>query len=137
MTDIKSIVETIAKKFQYVGDKKTLIDNWSVMKEVNGKMRGDCDDFTTTVLWFYFNQSLLSFIWNVCIIGKGKIYRVKTKTGEWHIVGSIDGLFFDNWSLEAIPKDKFIERTGHTFVKKYFTLHTIIFFVVGLFYRNK
>lgn len=135
--NIKEIVNVIGKKFSYVEDKSTLLDNWSVMKEKDGTMRGDCDDFTVTALWYYFGQSLLSFIWNVIIIGKGKIYRVKTTQNTWHIIGSVDGLFFDNWTKQALTKEEFLQRTKHTIVKKYIPFTTLGFFVVGLFYRNK
>lgn len=133
--DIKACVEYVASKFEYAYDRKGYIDQWFVMKERDGKFRGDCDDFTLTCLWYYYGQSLFAFIWNVVIARNALVQQCITNTGESHIVGSVDNLYFDNWSLKALPKEEFLNKTKHQlgFKNNFFTMWLKL--VIGLFFR--
>ena len=133
--NIKECVDFVASKFEFKFDKKFFIDQWFVMKDKDGKFRGDCDDFTITVLWYYYGCSLLSFIWNVLVKHDCKIIRVKTSTGEFHIIGSVDGLFFDNWSLKALPEEDFFNRTKHNKLSRYNVFTMLGKLLVGLITR--
>jgi len=110
--NIFEAVKHVADRFEYRRDPK-LLDYWSVMREIDGKMRGDCDDFSVTSIWKLCNENLFIFILNVLIFHKYRIYFGKTPSGEKHIVGYAFGYYFDNWSREPLPKDIFLERTRH------------------------
>lgn len=132
--NIKEVVKSVADKFEYVADSKFPIDQWFVMREKNGKLHGDCDDFAITCLYYYYG--FWGFIWNVCITHKGKLHRFKTSDGQFHVGASVDGLWFDNYTLQAVPKSQFFKLTGHTYLKRYWIWHFWLKLFVGLFARN-
>lgn len=107
-------VQYVSQRFVYKTDKYLLLDHWSVMPDEDGNMYGDCDDFSTTVLWLLCDRSLLKFIWNVFILHRYKLWRVYDSKGNLHVVGSVGDMFFDNWTLAAMPKQQFLAVTKHT-----------------------
>lgn len=133
--NIKECVEFVSSRFSYKSDKDFFIDQWFVMKDKNGRFYGDCDDFVVTVLWYYYGCSILSFIWNVLIKHDCKIFRVKTSTGEYHIIGSVNNLFFDNWTLKALSEQEFYSITKHKKLYRMNILHMWSKFLIGLFSR--
>ena len=112
---IEDAVSEVARKFSYTADQPilSLFDHWMVMKEDDGWLSGDCDDFAVTALWKRCDESLLKFILNVMILHKYRLYFAKTHSGERHIVGYADGLFFDNWTKQPLPKEEFLNITKH------------------------
>lgn len=130
---IKDVVNSVADKFEYVADSKFPIDQWFVMREKNGKLHGDCDDFTITC--FYCYLGFWQFIWQVCITNKCKIHRFKTQSGEYHVGGSVDGWWFDNYTLKAVTKSEFFKVTGHTYLKQYRIWSMAPKLIVGLVAR--
>ena len=52
----------------------------------------------------------------------------------WHVVGSVDGLWFDNWTREALPKEQFFEKTKHTIKMRYVGFMIGWFMLAGLFF---
>ena len=137
---LEDAVSYVSQKFHYKRDKKPfldLFDHWFIMKERDGKFYGDCEDYSLTVLWFLCDKSLLKFIWYVLILHRYKLYRLFTISGEAHIVGKVGDLWFDNWTLKAMPKAEFFKYTGHNEPTK--DLVTVIGMLypllVGLFTR--
>lgn len=114
--NIFEAVKFVADRFEYRSDPK-LLDYWSVMREVSGKMRGDCDDFSITAIWKLCDRNIFKFILNVLILHRYRIYFAKTKFGEKHAIGYAHGYYFDNWTRMPLSKTKFLEQTGH---KMYF-----------------
>lgn len=135
---IKNSVEIVAKNFKYIKDRPIVIsDWWSIMKlSRTGIYYGDCDDFAITSIYLACDNNIYKFIWNVLILHKYRIYFAKTMQGERHAIGYGEGLYFDNWSREALPKDEFIKRTGHK-IYTFFPGPLIAYFMLfGLFARN-
>lgn len=129
---IQEAIQYVSSRFEYTQDKKSFIDPWFVMKERTGRMQGDCDDYTFTVLWLYFQRSIFKFIFGL-LTGKAKIHRVMSKTG-WHIVGQVGEVWFDNWTMKPMQKDDFFKATKHQYKKRYYFL--IPYFAIsGLFKR--
>jgi hypothetical protein len=110
--NISDAVKYVGSRFRYKKDPK-IVDYWFVMDENDGIMNGDCEDFSLTVFWKACDESLFTFIMNVFILHKYRLYFSKTKTGERHAIGYANGLWFDNWTREALPREEFIARTGH------------------------
>jgi hypothetical protein len=110
--DIKNALSVISSCFKYRSDPK-LFDYWLVMKERNGVMEGDCDDFSMTTIWMMCDRNFFIFVWNVMILHRYKFYYAKTSAGEGHMVGYADGLWFDNWTKCALSKEEFIDNTKH------------------------
>ena len=134
---VKAVVKEVASKFKYRADSIKVFDWWYVMRERDGKLHGDCDDFSLTVLWMMCNRSVLQFLWKVIISHQYRLYFAKTRTGGIHCVGYAEGCWFDNWSLKAMPKEEFLKRTGHTI--KYLAVgpHVLFNMLLGIFVRNK
>jgi hypothetical protein len=131
--DIKNVVNYVASSFVYKPDPKVLGDSWHVMPLVNNKFTGDCDDFSITCFWYLSNKNLLVFLINLLITHKYALYRCKTINNEWHIVGRFKDLWFDNWSLEALPKEEFFSKTKHIIKMRYYFPIIAWFLIVGLF----
>ena len=135
MPPLSSCIEQVSAKFVYTPDPKPFpFDYWFVMKERNGELKGDCDDFSITILWLLCNSSLLSFIWNVLILHRFKLHRVMALNG-YHIVGEVDGLFFDNWTKRALPKEEFYTSTKHVHLQQYWSPVIVLLLISGLFKR--
>lgn len=132
---LKDAVFQVASKFRYKSDALTIADSWRIMKEQNGTLTGDCDDFAITCFWYYSNKDLLKFLWNVMITHKYKLYRAKTAKGEYHIVGSVDDLWFDNWTQEPLSKNEFLYQTKHKILYIYPSPITAFYMLVGLFIK--
>jgi hypothetical protein len=109
---VREVVNYVSSKFVYKADPRFL-DYWSVMTENNDQMLGDCDDFALTCIWKICDENVLKFIFNVMILHKYRFYFSMTNDGQKHLVGYAEGLYFDNWSREALPKEEFLKRTQH------------------------
>lgn len=136
--EIQEAVAKVSKKFKYVKDRPIVIsDWWSVMQsDEDGWLYGDCDDFAITAIYEACDRNKLKFIWNFLILHKYRVYFARTMTGETHAIGYGEGLFFDNWSREALTKDEFLKRTGHK-IYTFFPSPVVLYFMLfGLFSRN-
>jgi hypothetical protein len=135
--NIKEAVKVVASKFEYRQDPDFLFDYWYVMKDRNGKYKGDCEDFSLTVFWELSGKKLGKFLWNLLVTHKYKMHFVKTKrTGEGHLVGEYDDLFFDNWTLEDLPKGEFYKKTEHIHHERRTVLSMWLFMTLGYIYRT-
>lgn len=132
--DIKEAVKEVALRFEYKEDNK-FIDTWSVMREKRGKLKGDCDDFALTCVWYACDRNIFKFIWHVLILHRYRFYKCKTYKGVNHLIGYAQGKWFDNWTLEALDKDQFLVRTQHQV--RYFYVLPIMWLqlVLGIFAR--
>lgn len=137
--DIKSAVDYVSKKFVYLADKKMIYsDAWFVMPErSDNTLRGDCDDFALTCIWLACDKNIFKFIWYVLIVHKYRLYFSVSPNNERHLVGYAQGLWFDNWSLEALPKEKFLAKTKHKVYFFFPNITILIFMFFGLFYRKR
>jgi hypothetical protein len=98
-------------------------------------MVGDCEDFALTSIWYACNKNIFTFILNVFILHRYRIYFAKTRSGGGHAVGYANGYWFDNFTREALSKEEFLERTGHK-IKLFFPSPLImIYMFFGLFYK--
>lgn len=130
--DVKQAVLKVANKFRYLADKKAILgDRWFVMREKQGILAGDCDDFALTTIWEICDRSLVKFILNVILLHRYRMYFCITSTGEPHIVGYAKGLYFDNWTKQAMPKNQFIEHTKHTIKLPYPSPIVLWFMLLG------
>lgn len=79
-------IEDLKNRFLWTSEK---INSWTIMKNKEGPLRGDCDDFAVTALWIAEGESMLKFWWALLTF-KGVIWRVYGKTGTvshavlWH-----------------------------------------------------
>lgn len=132
--DIVKCVEYVNERFVYTRDYK-LLDQWSVMKLIDGKFYGDCEDYSLTVFWYYCGCSVTEFLKNYYITRKTMIKFVKGggRDGEGHAIGSADGYLFDNWSKKAMSEDEFWKLTKHHY--KFDMKYPIIQMIVGFIKR--
>lgn len=131
--NIKDAVNYVTDRFVYKTDPKMWGDSWRVMPLYNEEFKGDCDDFAITCFWYVSKQNLFVFLLHLLITHKYALYRCKTVNNEWHIVGRLGDLWFDNWSLKAMPKSEFFDYTLHTVRMRYVSPIIALFLLIGLF----
>jgi len=132
---LTEIVKTLGRKFRYRLDPKLPLDYWSVMKEKNSVMQGDCDDFTITCFWHLSGENLWRFLWNTLVTHRYEIYRVKSSNGA-HIVGCFENQWFDNWTLDTHPKKQFFDVTGHRLEFRYYAPVIAVYLLLGRLYNK-
>lgn len=129
--NLEESINTVNSKFTYTTDPRSFFtDYWFVMKDKEGKMHGDCDDYSITVLWL-FCGGILSFIWNVLILHRFRLHRVKAISNEYHVVAEVNGMWFDNWTMRACTKEEFFKATQHQYQMMYLSPIIIWFMVWG------
>ena len=109
-----------------------MFDSWRVMKDKDGVMAGDCDDFAITCFWHYSGENLIKFLWNLLVTHNYRLYRAKTIKGQYHVVGAVDGQWFDNWTYEPLSKNEFLYQTKHTILHIYPSPVTAFYMLIGL-----
>lgn len=137
--DIKEAVDYVGKRFIYRSDVTgKFFDSWSVLVEKeDGKFYGDCEDFSLTSFWIHAEKNLFVFLFRLLITHQYGLHFSITRNGEKHAIGSYGGLFFDNWSKQALPKDEFLKLTGHKIKFRFFNVIMILPMIVGVFLRSK
>jgi len=108
-------LEEINDKFKYKFDDAN--DKWTIM--AGQELRGDCEDYSLTVLFHVVcNKSWIKF-WQKLIFGNAKLCYVTTHSGEGHAVLKVGRAYIDNWSKEWVELD-IMEDFGHKFNPKFF-----------------
>lgn len=130
-------LEHVSDRFVYQLDKALLTDAWFVMREQDGKMYGDCEDFALTVFWFMSGRSLFTFLWNVLITGNYELHFVKCNGSSTvnHCVGCYYQNWFDNWTKNEMNASYFFDKTKHVHVKKASRFVIFAKLLTGLPYR--
>lgn len=134
--NLDDAVKYVADRFQYRRDPKWF-EFWTVMKERDGVMIGDCDDFSLTVIWKLCEENFLKFIWNVLILHRYRFYWSKASSNEWHIIGYAQNRYFDNWSKRAMNKEDFLSLTRHKIYVFIPSPLIVIYMFTGWFLRNR
>lgn len=91
--DMREAYDAVKSRFQYSKDGS--LDKWRIMKEEKGPLKGDCEDFSLTILWHLSDKSMTKFWWNVTT-GKGVIWYVRTEAGVGHAILHWNGMWADN-----------------------------------------
>jgi hypothetical protein len=115
LMDLVQACKHVADRFQYKPDRFGI---WRVMR--GNPMKGDCEDFSLTVMHRHFGGWLpmLKAIW----CRDAKIWTVRASNGR-HAVGQIGDLYFDNWTLRPLREGPFFDETGHRPTKAYHPIY--------------
>ena len=122
---IRNTVKKLARIFKYTSDESRHgeIDCWYVLSEKNP--RGDCEDFAITCLVWYLGW--WGFFKDVIVFNRGQIWFVSSpgdrnrdtsKEGD-HAIGFYDGLWFDNFSLDALEETAYFRKYQHKRISQY------------------
>lgn len=130
--ELKDCFQIVNASFKYAHDKTILRDSWNIM---GSDYQGDCEDYSLTIMWLHCNKNLLLFLWRIIFSRMYSMHLVCSDGSKDvnHAVGEIGGLFFDNWTQDAFPKQQFIEKTNHKFVSRVNSFVLSCKLVVGLF----
>jgi hypothetical protein len=132
--NIKESVQAVASKFVYEADTDKFVDSWEIMQEnQEGKMLGDCDEFSLTAIWYACDQNWVKFILNVFILHRYRFYFCKSSNGN-HVIGYAQGLYFDNWTKEALPKQEFLDKTKHEILFPYISPWIMMYMLKAKFF---
>ena len=108
-------LEEINQKFKYKFDDAN--DKWTIM--AGQELRGDCEDYSLTVLFHVVcNKSWIKF-WQKLIFGNAKLCYVTTQTGGGHAVLKVGDQYIDNWTKRWVELI-IMEDVGHKFHPKFF-----------------
>jgi hypothetical protein len=104
MTDSEKLADLNSR---FVPTKDRVLENWRIMKEPTGPLKGDCEDWSLTALWYLSDRNMKTF-WKNQRNGSAKIVYTKTPDGTKHIMLSWKGRWIDNlnpkFSTEPIYK---------------------------------
>lgn len=138
---IDQAIYQVSANFQYTPDTKGLLgkrESWHVMTSTDGSYYGDCEDFALTIMWLHSDCNLLLFLWRLLINGKYKMHAVASTGGTGkvdHAVGSIDDVWFDNYTNKGYSFFTFIDATGHAYIHKISPFTAFSKLLVGLFLK--
>lgn len=135
--DIQRCVSHVYNNFQYTKDPHRWFDFYRIMKLDNGKFRGDCEDFSLTVMWFFYGQSFWKFFLNYFILHRAFIWHVRTWEGNGHAVGYCDGVYFDNWSSGVHNTKASVKASlSHKFIVPIPSPLAALYFLAGWLFKR-
>lgn len=117
MTKLDKSIEEVNKKFKWVSDRKSddMLDSWRICRtDSEGNLIGDCEDYSLTVIFEYYDRDWKKFIWFYLILGRFMIYTTKTENGTWHAITRHGDVYFDNWTKRPLDRNMFFKQTGHS-----------------------
>lgn len=112
MFDQKNI-QLVNKKFKY--EKDGIIDDWSVLVLNNDNIKGDCEDYSLTLLWLESKKNLITFLFFI-LIHKYTIVFCKTPSGVGHAILYHDGEYIDNIMKTPVTKSVLKEAGYSMFI---------------------
>ena len=135
---LQDAVDRVSDKFVYTNDPTVTSDAWFVMREMDGRFHGDCEDFALTAYWIFSGQSMFKFLWNLLISRSYGLWGVRASDSAKvnHCVAEMDGLWFDNWTRRAMSEREFIAKTGHAKSYKFGSFAILVKLLIGLRFRN-
>lgn len=103
------LLETFNSLYEYRSEKG---DQWRILKQdSDGLMRGDCEDYALSVLYYVIAEKSLFKFW-LLLLSRAKICYVRNNGG--HAVLQYKGQYIDNWTMQWVSK-KEMEALGHKF----------------------
>jgi len=110
-------------KYEYDKPRK---DRWRVPTLVDGKRRGDCEDYGLGVIYYVVaNENIFKFLWLIAS-GRASVWYVKTWNDGGHAVIEYNGLYIDNWSKAWVSKDYMESEFAHTFYAQYHPVSVLL-----------
>jgi hypothetical protein len=91
MVDSTALRE-LRNRHVYVRDGE--MDSWRIMRG-DGKLRGDCEDFSLTLVWMMCDKSMIKF-WLAIIFMRYRIWYCKSPSGVGHAIVCHRGHWTDN-----------------------------------------
>ena len=113
------LLETFNSLYEYRSEKG---DQWRILKQdSDGLMRGDCEDYSLSVLYYVIAEKSLFKFWEL-LATRAKIHYVDNNGG--HAVLQFDGKYIDNWTQEWVTKEH-MESLGHKFHKRDYMFYQV------------
>jgi len=106
----------LANNWIYEYDKKEYVmaDVWKILKPVDGKYYGDCEDFALTWAFLECGSSYRKLFWAL-LTHKYNIWYVRNGGGH-AVLETPEGTFVDNWSKKPVTKEYMENNFGHDFI---------------------
>lgn len=84
-------IEELNKRFKYTPDK---LDKWTIMTNSSGPLKGDCEDYSLTLIWLSEGKSFVNFVFALLFMKYVLWYCYYN--GEPHMIVKSKGMFADN-----------------------------------------
>lgn len=109
----------INEKWEYKFDGRK--DRWHVLDAKDPVIKGDCEDYSLTVLYYVVCDGDWKKFLKMIITGDAQIHFVKTSQGIGHAVMYVkDYGWIDNWSKKFIEtRSGHLNSFGHKHVKRF------------------
>lgn len=81
----RAALAEINERFVYTGDRKQYgtKERWKIIKQAEGPLKGDCEDYSLTLLWYMSGKSKLRFVLNLVFM-RGVLWHCTTANGGGH-----------------------------------------------------
>ena len=107
--DFQTAQRDLNNRFVYQADEG---EYWRILKG-DGAIRGDCEDYSLTLIWLLEGRSLLRF-WLALITFKYLIWHCTSPDGEGHAVMWVRGVgWTDNIQRRVVPNRKELRALGY------------------------
>jgi hypothetical protein len=130
---MQDIITALKDDFEYTIDNPERLDPWFIMKKVDGKYRGDCDDFALTAIWHICKKNIFLFILNFMILNRYHIWYAKIGN-DGHAVAYAKGKFFENRYARLMSRQELKENDIRLIAPLFFPFIALKL-IIGLFYK--
>jgi hypothetical protein len=106
-------LNVVVKRFEYRSERG---DAWRIMNtRGSGPLKGDCEDFSLTVLWLAYNRKLFPFL-SAFLTGRAKMWFAISPYGDKHNVLELAGAYLDN--IEQVwGSREYYKRLNYKFIR--------------------
>lgn len=119
--------ELVRQRFVYRAEKG---DPWRVLNtRGSGAIKGDCEDYSCTVLWLMCDRSIWRFLGEF-LTGKARMWFCISPAGERHHVLEAGGLYLDNLRKAWGSREEY-NRSGYRFKHAHNPLVAMVRLIAG------
>ena len=135
--NIKQARDNVNQKFRYQSDGK--MDVWEILDTNEDIIKGDCEDYSLTLIWLAENKNIFKFIFSLLLM-KYVIWYTKTPSGTGHVITYVrsEKKFIDNIKKDFYTKKQYRDG-GFKFVFPFASLlilpKLIFSYTLGPFFR--
>jgi predicted transglutaminase-like cysteine proteinase len=122
--NIQTALKEVNEKFVY--EKDGSVDVWEILDTDGAKIKGDCEDYSLTLIWLTEDQNFFKFIWSI-LIAKYVLWYAKTPNGGGHAITYVrkENLYVDNILKGLYTKEQY-EKVGFRFYFPFISILTIL-----------
>ena len=87
------MLDDLNKRFEYRAERT---DSWTIMDNETGPLRGDCDDYALTAMWYLSGKSRKWLLWNMITMRYFLVRCYHNGNGHLILYDPKSGCYIDN-----------------------------------------